>query len=299
MTRKMPTLNALKAFEVAGTTGNFTRAAELLNVTQSAVSRQVRQLEEQLGEDLLLRRHHHLQLTDAGHMLLRALKQSFDKIEMTVREIHEQRHLSRLRVNAPPTFTGRWLLPRLLRLREAHPQIEITLTHFPKDGLSSSGALDCAIRYGDGEWNDLESVLLMREHCIAVCAPGLLHRHGGMADMTRMPLLHVVGEAGHRRSTWAHWLEAAGIAGVNVDGGYEFDHGDMVIRAAINGLGAAIADPRMVSRELRDGLLAQIGDTRVYGHHSYWLVTRPEQSVTSSLQTFRDWLQGEITCPDE
>src|SRR5271170_2719530 len=102
----MPALNALKAFEVAGRTGSFTRAAELLNVTQSAVSRQVRQLEEQLGEALLQRRHHHLELSAAGRLLLQALQQSFDKIELTVRSIQEKTHLNRLRINAPPTFAS-------------------------------------------------------------------------------------------------------------------------------------------------------------------------------------------------
>ena len=174
MKRKIPALNALKAFEVAGSTGSFTRAAELLNVTQSAVSRQVRQLEEQLGEPLLQRRHHHLQLTDAGRMLLRALQQSFDRIELTVRGIQQRQHLNRLRLNAPPTFASRWLLPRLGRLREAHPGLEVTLTTHLQDSLAETGTLDCAIRFGDGEWEGLDSSLLMHEKHIAVCAPGLL-----------------------------------------------------------------------------------------------------------------------------
>jgi LysR family glycine cleavage system transcriptional activator len=294
MKRKMPPLNSLKAFEVAGTTGNFTRAAELLNVTQSAVSRQVRQLEIQLGEPLLLRRHHHLQLTDAGRLLLRALKQSFDKIELTVRDIRDRRHVSRLRVNAPPTFSGRWLLPRLSRLRDLHPDIEITLTNFVKDNLSGSGAIDCAIRWGDGEWSELDSTFLMRERSVAVCSPSLLRAGGNdVPDFSRVPLLHVLSADGQRQRTWARWLEAAGITGVNVDAGYEFDQADMAIRAAVDGLGIAIADWRMVARELQEGPLVQVLDVHVEGHQSYWLVTRSDPSPAKSLQAFQHWLQQE------
>lgn len=294
MKRKMPPLNSLKAFEVAGTTGNFTRAAELLNVTQSAVSRQVRQLEIQLGEPLLLRRHHHLQLTDAGRLLLRALKQSFDKIELTVRDIRDRRHVSRLRVNAPPTFSGRWLLPRLSCLRDLHPDIEITLTNFARDNLSGSGAIDCAIRWGDGEWSELDSTFLMREQSVTVCSPSLLRASDNdVPDFSRVPLLHVLSTDGQRQRTWARWLEAAGITGVNVDAGYEFDQSDMAIRAAVDGLGIAIADRRMVGRELQEGSLVQVLDVHVEGHQSYWFVMRSDPSPAKALQAFRHWLQQE------
>jgi LysR family glycine cleavage system transcriptional activator len=295
----MPPLNSLKAFEVAGTTGNFTRAAELLNVTQSAVSRQVRQLEIQLGQQLLLRRHHHLQLTDAGSLLLRALKQSFDKIELTVRDIRDRRHVSRLRVNAPPTFSGRWLLPRLPRLRALHPDIEITLTNLPKDSLNGSGAIDCAIRWGDGDWSELDSSFLMRGRSIAVCSPGLLSTIDRDApDFSKAPLLHVLSPDGQRQRTWARWLEAAGITGINVDAGYEFEQSDMAIRAAMDGLGIAIADGRMVARELQEGLLVQLLDVHVDGHQCYWFVMRPDQAPAKSLQAFRRWLQQEADDAD-
>jgi LysR family transcriptional regulator, glycine cleavage system transcriptional activator len=140
----MPVLNALKDFEAAGTTGSFTRAADLLNVTQSAVSRQVRQLEEQLGETLFSRRHQHLELTPAGRLLLRALQQSFDKIELTVRTIQQESDTNRLRINVPPTFAARWLLPRL---REQFPQLELTLTTRQQDDIADSNRLNCAIRF--------------------------------------------------------------------------------------------------------------------------------------------------------
>src|SRR3954462_2893052 len=170
----MPALNALKAFEVAGRTGSFTRAAELLNVTQSAVSRQVRQLEAQIGETLLQRHHHHLELSAAGRVLLQALQQSYDRIELTVRRLQEKTHRNRLRINAPPTFTSRWLMPRLGRLRDAHPHLELSLSTDVDDLLAESGVLAWSSRARNGEWDDGGNRLLMTQQHTAVCAPALL-----------------------------------------------------------------------------------------------------------------------------
>ena len=292
MKRKMPALNALKAFEAAGTSGSFTRAAEQLNVTQSAVSRQVRQLEEQLGEALLERHHHRLELTDAGRALLRTLQQSFDRIELTVRTIQQKSDLNRLRVNAPPTFASRWLVPRLTHLRARHPELELSLTTHLRDSLADSTALDCAIRFGDGEWEGLDSSLLMHESHIAVCAPALLAQ--GPIDLARQTLLHVLAGDNQRYLTWRHWLDAARIEDVDTSGGYEFDLLDHAIRAAIEGLGVTMADRHMIERELAQGQLAPVRDVRVDGRQSYWFVVRPEQKASKPLRLFRQWLQDEV-----
>lgn len=295
MKRKIPTLNALKVFEVAAGLGNFTRAADVLNVTQSAVSRQVRQLEDQLGEVLLERHHHHLRLTGAGRLLLKALHESFDRIELSVRAIQQKQHLNRLRVNAPPTFALRWLLPRLGRLREQHPELDVTVTSASQDTLAESGQLDCAVRFGNGEWSHLESSLLMHEQHIAVCAPTLLSgRKPEQIDLSSMTFLHVLASQDRRYMTWQHWLDATGLGGVDMRGGYEFDLLDMAIRAAVDGLGMTVADRHMVSQELSDGRLVQFRETQVEGHQSYWFVTRPEQAPSPVVDTFRAWLQQEV-----
>jgi LysR family glycine cleavage system transcriptional activator len=264
-------------------------------VTQSAVSRQVRQLEEQLGETLLERRHHHLDLTRAGRVLLRALHQSFDKIEMTVRSLQQKSHSNRLRINAPPTFTSRWLMPRLGRLREQHPELELSISTRLQDSLAETSVLDCAIRFGNGEWDGLDSSLLFQERHVAVCAPSLLARESSEegVDFNRMTLLHVLASEDQRYLTWKHWLDAARIHGVDTQGGYEFDLLDLAIRAATEGLGITIADWHMVVPELAAGELTQVLNVHVEGHQSYWLVTRPEQDLPQ-LQAFGQWLQEEI-----
>jgi LysR family transcriptional regulator, glycine cleavage system transcriptional activator len=292
----MPALNALKAFEVAGRTGSFTRAAELLNVTQSAVSRQVRQLEEQLGESLLQRRHHHLDLTASGRVLLQALQHSFDKIEWTVRSIQEKTHLNRLRINVPPTFASRWLLPRLGRLRSEHPELELSVSTRLEDDLAGSSALDCVVRFGNGEWEGLDNLLLMNERHIAVCSPTLLARQAGneAIDLSQFTLLHVLAGDNQRYLTWQHWLKAAGMEDIDTSGGFEFDLLDHAIRAAIDGLGITIADRHMIAHELAIGQLVQVLNVHVDGHQSYWLVTRPEQGELPHVAVFREWLRQEV-----
>jgi LysR family glycine cleavage system transcriptional activator len=295
MKRKMPTLNALKVFEVAATLGNFTRAADVLNVTQSAVSRQVRQLEDQMGEALLLRCHHQLHMTDAGRLLLGALQQSFDRIELAVRSIQQKQHLNRLHVNAPPTFAIRWLLPRLKRFRQKHPHLDVSVTSAVVDSLGESGQLDCAIRFGNGEWNDLDGSLLMHEQHIAVCSPRLLRgRSSTQVSLHELPLLHVLAAHDKRYMTWQHWIDAAGMGKVDLSRGDEFDLLDMAIRAAVDGMGITIADRHMVVRELADGSLVQFRTAQVEGHQSYWFVTRQAQPLREPVEQFRAWLYDEI-----
>lgn len=228
-------------------------------------------------------------------MLLRALHQSFDKIELTVRSIQQKSHANRLHINAPPTFTNRWLMPRLGRLREQHPELELSITTRLQDSLAETSTLDCAIRFGDGEWDGLDSSLLIQERHIAVCAPSLYAREWSDGiDLNRMTLLHVLAREDQRYLTWKHWLDAARISGVDIEGGYEFDLLDLAIRAAIDGLGITIADWHMVASELASGQLTQVLNVHVEGHQSYWLVTRPEQTDSPQLQVFGQWLQEEI-----
>lgn len=294
--RRLPALSAMKVFEVVGQTRSFTRAAEQLNLTQSAVSRQVRNLEEQLGETLVIRRHHHLELTPSGAELLASLQQAFHTVEMTVRNIREKSNLRRLRINVPPTFAKRWLLPRLTSLRTFLPDVDLSITTDLEDNLSDRGMIDCAIRFGDGEWPSLRSERLFAERHIAVCAPHLLAdlRGSEVIDLSRFTFLHVLASADQRYLTWQRWLDAAGLAGTDTQGGLEFDLLDLVIEAACNGLGVAVADRSMVAPLMQTGALTQVLDVEVEGHESYWLVTRTDSAQSPHVAAFRRWLSHEI-----
>ncbi|WP_159951764.1 LysR substrate-binding domain-containing protein [Rhizobium sp. 18065] len=294
--RKLPALSAMKVFEVVGQTRSFTRAADRLNLTQSAVSRQVRNLEEQLGETLVIRKHHHLELTPSGVELLATLQQAFHNVELAVRGIMEKSNQRRLRINVPPTFAKRWLMPRLASLRAFMPDIEISITTELKDSLAERSILDCAIRFGDGEWPMLKSQLLMTERHIAVCAPHLLRskQAGQPIDLSDLTFLHVLASADQRYLTWQRWLDAADLSHTNTRGGLEFDLLDMAVEAACNGLGVAVADRFMVASLIRAGQLTQVMDVEVEGHESYWLVTRAEQPESANASAFRQWLTTEL-----
>jgi len=298
--RKLPALSAMKVFEVVGQTRSFTRAADRLNLTQSAVSRQVRNLEEQLGEPLLIRHHHHLELTPAGAELFATLQNAFHSVELAVRGIVDKSARNRLRINVPPTFAKRWLMPRLGRLRDALPDVEISISTELQDSLAERGLLDCAIRFGDGEWPMLNTRILMTERHIAVCAPGLLRTgDDALSSLAGLTFLHVLASPDRRYMTWQHWLDAAGLGDTDTRGGLEFDLLDLVIEAACNGLGVAVVDRFMVDAHLAGGQLVQLSDVEVEGHESYWLVERTGSPSNGNVEAFKRWLFHELPLPSE
>lgn len=295
MKRKLPSLNALKAFEALAHTGSFTAAADQLQVTQSAVSRQVKHLEDALGVDLVERHHHNLAMTDAGRSLVPVLKQSFDKIDMAVRGITEQKHLNKLYINVPITFGARWLMPRLHKLAALYPDLELAITTNVKDNLSSSSELDFSIRLGDGQWPDLDSEMFMQERHILICSPALLARKPELKDsLDGATLLHVLKDGKTPYETWKHWLAAAHMPVPENATNIMLDTLSNLIQCAITGLGVAVADRNMVTQELAEGSLVQLMDTQLSGSLSYWFTCRSGQASMPHIQLFKHWLMQEI-----
>ncbi|OCP15111.1 LysR family transcriptional regulator [Ensifer sp. LC163] len=292
MMRKLPGLSAMRVFEVVGQTRSFTRAAERLNLTQSAVSKQIKNLEDDIREPLIIRHHHRLELTPAGTALLETIRQAFHDIEMSLRGIAEKQNRNRLRINVPPTFAKRWLVPRLAGLKSSLPEIDISIGTELSDSMAERGLLDCAVRFGDGEWPTLDASLLMSEKHIVVAAPSLLEGKvlATPGDLAQFTFLHVLASPDQRYLTWRHWLDAAGFPDLDTSRGLEFDVLDLAIEAARCGLGVTIADRSMVRNDLRSGTLRQLFDIQVEGHESYWFVTRPQAALAPNVQAFRAWL---------
>ena len=294
MKRKLPPLNSLKAFESAGQTGSFTQAGEQLNVTQSAVSRQVKLLEDLLGKQLLERKHHQLILTEAGRLLLPVLRQSFDQIDFVLRGIKEQQTLNKLTINVPPTFAHRWLIPRLSKLKRQYPDLDLTITTKSHDTLSTSSELHCSIRFGDGQWEDLESEMLLQECHIPVCSPTLLAANPSLKhSLDGATILYILKDK-QRFQTWKHWLMAANIEGISNSNFIEFDTLNLAVRSAMFNLGVTMADKNMITHELASGYLVQLMDTELMGTQSYWLVNRIGQAEHTNILIFREWLKQEI-----
>lgn len=294
MKRKLPPLNSLKAFEAAGQTGSFTQAGILLNVTQSAVSRQVKLLEDLLGKQLLERKHQQLILTEAGRRLLPVLCQSFDQIDFVLRGIKEQQTLNKLIINVPPTFAHRWLIPRLSKLKQQYPELDLTITTQSYDTLSTSDEQHCAIRFGDGQWDDVESDMLLQECHIPVCSPTLLVSQPNLKNsLDNTTILYVLKDK-KRFQTWKHWLMAANIDSVANTQSIEFDTLNLAVRSAMFNLGVTMADKNMITHELSEGYLVQLMETELMGTQSYWLVNRIGHAEHANISIFRQWLKQEI-----
>ena len=282
--RKLPSLNALRAFEAAGRHGRMTLAAEELHVTHSAISRQVQHLEHLLGVALFEGPRNALRLTEAGNRLMVGLTPAFDQLDLAVRAVADTED-GTLDVSCPGTFTMRWLIPRLYRFRQAHPQIEVRLSASSKPVDSVRDSFDVAIRAGSGPWpTELEVTHLFDERIGPVAAPALAA--SVLADIAGVPLLH----SRTRRHAWADWSRRAGRPADGA-GGNEYEHFYFMLEAASAGLGVCIAPWPMVADDLRAGILAAPLGFIASGQHYVALRRRSRRQRKSAL--FCDWLAGE------
>ncbi|MGC0876443.1 LysR substrate-binding domain-containing protein [Pantoea agglomerans] len=280
MKRRLPSLNALRAFEAAGRLGRLNLAADELAVTHGAVSRQVKQLETWLGTRLFTGTRHAPQLSTAGARLLPELSTAFDRIEMAVCEIAKDRE-GPLDVSCPGTFTMKWLIPRLHHFNVQHPDIEVRLSSHAKSSDPLTESADVAIRITHGSWPDNMEVLpLFNERFGPVCTPSLA---AGRRYPPSVPLLHTIS----RRTAWADWQKLSGesLAGT---GESEYEHFYFMLEAAIAGLGMAIAPWPLVADDVMTGrLIAPYGF--INSGLDYVVLRRKGQNHRADI--FCSWLQ--------
>jgi LysR family transcriptional regulator of beta-lactamase len=276
-------LNALRAFESSARHLSFTRAALELNVTQSAVSQQVRMLEEQLGTVLFKRLPRGLGITDEGRVLLPVLTDAFGRIEGVLKQFEGGHFHEVLTVGVVGTFAVGWLMPRLKSFRETHPFVELRLlTHNNLVDLAAEG-LDFAIRFGEGAWPGAHNEPLLDAPLAVLCAPHIARRLAAPRDLARETLLR-----SYRADEWINWFSAAGLEAWTVNGPV-FDSSRLMVEAAVQGAGIALAPPRMFVRELQAGLLACPFATKVTTG-SYWLTWLKSRRMSAAMQLFRDWI---------
>ncbi|PRH89548.1 LysR family transcriptional regulator [Labrys okinawensis] len=285
MVRHIPSLNALRAFEAAGRHGRMTRAAEELNVTHSAISRQIQHLEQVLGVPLFEGPKNRLRLTDAGSALLAGLVKAFDQIDISVRSVADTEQGS-LDISCPGTFTMRWLIPRLYRFQAAFPEIEVRLTASSRPVDFSRDGFDVAIRVGIAPWPEGADVIdLFPEQTGPVLAPSLAA--ASSAGLAGVPQLHTRT----RLRAWGDWHARSGqsiAAGPRVD----YEHFYFMLEAARAGLGVCVAPWPYVSEDIHSGrLLAPMGF--LDSGHTYVALRRASRNRKSSL--FCDWLRAEAT----
>ncbi len=298
--RRLPSLNALRAFWAAARHRSFAAAADELHVTASAVSLQIRQLEEELDLKLFERTPKGLVLTAEGTRLLPGIDQAFEHLKGSIALIDDEpaAGTARLSISVAPPFATKWLLPRLGAFMERHPDTEvdvnatIELVDFAKDDV------DLAIRYGGGNYPGLAVELLLEDRIFPVCSPELLMRYGQRNPMrvfSEAPLLHDASvDRDPSLPSWKMWLKAGGLEEVDWRKGPRFNQTALTLDAALAGLGIALAPALLVEGDLAAGRLVRLANDEMKGDFAYYLVHPAEKTQLPALQQFKSWLRSAL-----
>ncbi len=293
--RRLPSFHALRAFEAAARLGSFVRASEELHLTASAISHQVRTLEEHFGRALFVEGTRVKTLTDDGARLAVGLAHAFDAIENACGEVTPRASASTLTVHCAPSFAAKWLGPRLPRFMERHPSITIRLSSGAgRYDLLRNEATDVAVAYGDAPSGAGLSVEpLGEEDVVALCAPTVAGGlpSAGRRDVLALPLI----ESSVSPIRWSDWFAANALGPHPQAPTTAFDRGALVVSAAVQGMGVALESTRFAEAEIALGQLVPLGEGRFRGirrvmHH---LVTRTGQREPHRIRAFRSWLLEE------
>jgi LysR family glycine cleavage system transcriptional activator len=291
MPASLPPLNGLLVFEAAARHLSFTRAAAELNVTQTAVSHQIRRLEEQLGLRLFVRRNRALELTREAREYLPAVRAAFQDLRVATQRLLHGKRDDVLTVSTIVSVAAKWLVPRLAAFQETHPEIEVRIATGTRLVDFRREEVDVAIRYGRGHWPGLRADWLMAEELFPVCAPSLLTGPKPLnrpEDLVHHTLLHV--ELG--ADEWQLWLTATGLPPrLATQRGMRFDDRLMALQAAMDGLGVAIGHAPLVEADIAAGRLVVPFDAyQLPAEAGYYLVGPHETADLTKIVTFRTWL---------
>ena len=291
--RYLPSHAVLRSFECAARHCSFTLAAEELHLTQSAISRQVKELEEMIGTNLFRRVGRRLVLTIAGAQLADEIAVDLDNIHQTImRAISAGRQGTMLKVAVLPTFASRWLIPRLPEFAALHPEIELSFSTRLEPFDMTRERFDLAVHFGAQDWPDTDMRPLCRESMVPVAAPDFVKAHGlhGLDALRFVPLLHMET----RPLVWRQFFDAVGLEPKTAMAGKYFDQFSMVIAAAVASLGAALLPAYLIEHELAEGQLVRLGEEAITTENSYFLVT-PSNRAHQQVGLFCDWMVSAIS----
>lgn len=286
----LPSLNALAAFEAAARHLSLTRAATELSVTPGAVSKQVKALEDQIGRPLFLRLHRALELTPEGHAVYQSLKDAFERVSGTIRQVGLSGSPRSVSIGTTMAFAQLWLMPRLGGFWTAHQ--DIVLDHIISDRTHepNRAGVDLRVRYGDGSFTDETATLLFGDRIVAVAAPSFLARHKvkGVQDLSGLPLLSVEG-VDWTWTTWADFLKAAGAPHrkLNVR---RFNSYVIALQAAQAGQGVALGWMSLVKPLIAEKLLVKASPADIAAPQSFYLTWPARQPLRPEAEILRDWL---------
>ena len=292
--RLLPSLTALQFFDAAARHLSFTRAAAELCVTQSAISRQIRQLEDYIGQQLFHRSTNRLILTSTGAQYARAVRQVLDQAETaTLQLMAYDGKGAMLTLALLPTFGSRWLVPRIGEFVALHPSLQLNIKTYIEPFEFETNDADVAIHFGSDAWVGAVCHRLMGEVAVPVCAPFLLGGRHPLSDpraVANFPLLQHTT----RPLAWLEWCSQVGAPTTHALSGTRFDHFYMMIQAAIAGLGVALLPRFLVQDEVLSGRLVVAADHELKTYSAYWLVYPEKKAQLPAVGQFRDWLLGLI-----
>jgi LysR family glycine cleavage system transcriptional activator len=293
MSRRLPSLTALRAFEAAARHLSFTKAAEELYVTPAAISNQVRALEEHFGLTLFRRLTRALVLTEAGQKALPPLRHGFDKLAEAAEGLEDLSTAGMLTVSAMPFFAAKWLVPRLDHFYQAHPGVDVRLVASMRHVDLARDGVDIGVRLGSGDFPGLDVVKLMDDQAIPVCSPRLLEGPNPLrtpGDLRHHVLLHVdFGDW----PDWPMWLRAAGVDGIDATHGPRFNLPGLPVQAAIEGQGVALTSSVLVTNDLEAGRLVKPFDLAMEVDLAHYVVCRESTVEQPRIAAFRDWILKE------
>ena len=300
--RRLPPLNALRAFEAAARHLNFSRAADELAVTPGAVSQQIQNLEDYVGAALFKRTPKGLLLTDAAQTALPALREAFDRLAEAASLLTAAVDGRRLTVSVAPSFAAKWLVPRLGLFEAEHPLVDVWLSADMEVVDFALGEIDLAIRYGAGRYPGLEVVKLMSETVIPVASPALLEANPLVepGDLARHILLHDGSpDADESCPDWAMWLAARGIRGVDGTRGPRFNQSSLVIEAAVGGRGVALAKRALAQADLDAGRLVAPLQIATEVDFAYFVVHPKAKGRLPQVKAFVTWIAAQAAAHEE
>lgn len=294
MRRKIPGTELLVAFETAARHQSFTRAAEELSLTQSAVCRQISTLEDYLGVQLFNRIKKRVTLSEAGQLYSKQVRESLKRVEHDTLSLMAHRGAGGvLELAVIPTFATSWLIPRLGGFHALHPAITLDLTARAEPFMFTDTPFDAAIHFGDPVWPGALTEYLFGEEIVPVCSPALLKGKTQIepAELESLPLLHQSA----RPDAWRAWFEVAGMSNVNAMGGARYELFSMLVEAAKVGLGVALVPRFFVLNEIASGDLLVPCPCVLRNQRSYYLVYPENKVGSASLQVFCQWLREQAT----
>lgn len=290
---RLPPLNALKCFEAAARAGSFSRAADELHVTQSAVSHQIRQLEDWFGIQLFERQGRQTVATPAGAELARALGEALDIMAAACKRLTQSDAGPALTIAVLPSIATIWLIPRLARFFALHPEISVQVVYAFNERPPDFDDCDIAILWGTGGWADCRATRLLEGATVAVCNKAYLEHAGGLPhpqSLLGKPLIHDSDRHG-----WQTWMREAGLKHAGPAPGPIFQDFNLLRAAALAGQGVALCPRSLILDDLASGRLMQLFDTEIKRDHAYYLL-EPDDAQhrhAAAIATFRQWLLDE------